>query len=149
MHPIWQAPQALKRFARELKEKYGCSFKVRQSSGNSMDDVSRTLQEGKLVIVHGLWLITDPKESLYKFGGGPHTMLVVGVDTSADKISFLNPAYPHPETINPDDPSTFPQPALDEMTIQEFIQFWGRKSLLNLYTRPYTMTVIIPDEKDL
>ena len=145
MHPVFQAPMALNQFARELHDKYGCSFKVKQTSGNTLSDISQNLQNGNIVIVHGLWPVTDPKEFLYKFGGGPHTMVPVDIDSHSDTVILLNPANPDPRIIDPDNPATYPAPMLDNMSSQEFLDFWGRKSLLNLYTRPFTMTVVVPD----
>jgi len=145
MLPVLQAPIALKQFARELEHKYGCSFKLKQTSGNTLGDISQNLHDGNFVMVHGLWPVTDPKEFLYKFGGGPHTMVPVDVDSQADKVILLNPAEPDPSIIDPDNPATYPAPRLDNMSTQDFLDFWGRKSLLNLYTRPFTMTVVIPD----
>ena len=145
MHPVWQAPHALRKFASELDKKYGRTFRVIQTSRNTLDDLQRELQIGNLVIVHGLWQVTNTKEIQYRFGGGPHSMVPVGLDVIHDTVLFLNPAEPDPRTISPDDPATYPSPKLYCMPTGEFLAFWGRKSLLNLYTRPFTMTVVIPD----
>ena len=145
MLPVVQAPNALKRFARELHDKYGRSFKVKQTSGNTLDNISQALQAGNFVIVHGLWQVTDQKEFLYKFGGGPHSMVPVDIDSQAGTVILLNPADPDPATVAPDNPATYPAPALYAMPTGEFLAFWGRKSVLNLYTQPFTMTVVIPD----
>jgi len=145
MHPVLQAPKALKKFASELEQIYGCSFKLKQTSGNKLEDITQNLQDGNFVLVHGLWPVTNSKEYHYQFGGFPHTMVPVEIDSQADKVILLNPAEPHPMTIDPDNPTTHPAAILSEMPTQEFLSFWGRKSLLNLYTRPFTMTVVIPD----
>jgi hypothetical protein len=147
MLPVLQAPLALKQFASELKHIYGCSFKVKQTSGNTLEDITQALQDGNFVLVHGLWVVTDTKEIHYKFGGIPHTMLPVEIDSLNDKVRLLNPAEPNPGRIDPNDPATYPAAELDEMPTEEFLAFWGRKSFLNLYTRPFTMTVVIPDTK--
>jgi hypothetical protein len=73
-------------------------------------------------------------------------MLPVEIDRQADRLLFLNPSEPGPWTVDPDKPATFPAPVLYAMPTREFLAFWGRKSLLNLYTRPFTMTVVIPDK---
>jgi hypothetical protein len=145
MHPVLQAPRALNRFARELKKGYGGSFTVKRTSGNTLDDIAQALQEGKFVIVHGLWEETNRKEVHYTFGGWPHSMVAVGIDNQAGNVLLLNPADPDPGSINPDDPSTYPTAGLSAMPIPEFLAFWGRKSILNLYTRPFTMTVVVPE----
>ena len=147
MHPVWQAPRALRQFAGELKKEYGLSFQVCQTSGNTLDDIHQALQAGNFVIVHGLWQVTDRKEVQYDFGGGPHSMLPVEIDTPADRVLLLNPADPDPGLIDPDNPATYPAPALYAMPTADFLAFWGRKSFLNLYTRPFTITVVIPDTK--
>jgi len=145
MHPVWQAPIALRQWARELKNGYGSSFEVKQTSGNSLEDIGRELRSGNFVLVHGLWQVTGTKDLHYLFGGIPHTMLPVKVDRQANKVLFLNPGAPGPRMIQLDKPVTFPAPPLYDMPIGEFLAFWGRKSLLNLYTRPFTMTVVIPE----
>ena len=145
MHPVWQAPMVLRQWARELKTDYGSSFKVKQSSGNSLEDIERALQVGNFVLVHGLWLVTDKRNLHYLFGGIPHTMLPVEIDRQANKVLLLNPGEPSPRTILVDKPVTFPIPALYAMPTGEFLAFWGRKSFLNLYTRPFTMTEVIPE----
>jgi hypothetical protein len=145
MHPVLQVPSALKQFAKELRKRQGCTFKVEQTSWNTLDDITRNIQGGNYVIVHGLWQVTNRKEVQYKFGGWPHSMVPVEIDSQADKVFLLNPAYPDPRTIDPDNPATYPVAVLDAMPTQEFMAFWGRRSILNLYTRPFTMTVVIPD----
>jgi hypothetical protein len=145
MHPVLQVPYALKQFAKELNEKYGCSFQVKQTSGNTLDNITQNLQDGNFVIVHGLWLETNPKEVQYKFGGFPHTMVVVKIDSQADKVLLLNPGDPDPRAIDLDKPATYPAAVLYAMATRDFLAFWRRRSILNLYTRPFTMTVVIPD----
>jgi hypothetical protein len=145
MHPVFQAPAALRQFAKRLKKNYNHSFAVRQSSGNDLEAIRQNLQAGNYVLIHGLWEVTDSKDSLYNFGGHPHTMLPVDVDNDAGRVVLLNPADPDPRKIKPGNPSTYPAPVLDRMPTQEFVAFWGRKSYLNLYTRPFTMTVVIPE----
>jgi hypothetical protein len=145
MHPVWQAPVVLKQWAQELKKGYGISYEVKQTWGNSLENIGRALRAGSFVLVHGLWQVTDTRDIHYLFGGLPHTMLPVKIDRQANKVLFLNPAGPGPRTIQMDKPVTFPAPALYDMPTGEFLAFWGRKSLLNLYTRPFTMTVVIPD----
>jgi hypothetical protein len=147
MHPVWQATNALRQFGRELEKEYGSSFEVKRSSGNSLEDIARALRAGSIVLVHGLWQVTDHRDIHYRFGGFPHTMLPVKVDRQADTVFLLNPAKPAPRLIQPDHLATIPAPALDAMPTGDFLAFWGRKSLLNLYTRPFTMTVVIPEEK--
>jgi hypothetical protein len=145
MLPVLQAPRALKRFAAELKRDYGCAFHVQQTWGNRLEDIARALEQENFVLVHGLWQITDSKKIQRKFGGFPHTMVAVQVDWKAGKVVLLNPAEPHPMTVQADDPHTRPEARLFEMSIQEFMDFWGRRSFLNLYARPFTMTVVIPE----
>ena len=145
MHPVWQAPIALRQWAQELKKGYGISYEIKQSSGNSLEDIGRALRAGSFVLVHGLWQVTDTRGIHYVFGGLPHTMLPVKIDRQADKVWFLNPAGAGPRTIQMDQPVPFPAPALYDMPTGEFLAFWGRKSLLNLYTRPFTMTVVSPE----
>jgi hypothetical protein len=145
MHPVCQAPSALRKFAKELKQRYGRSFQVKQTSGNCLEDIIQAIQDGNFVIVHGLWPVKDPKESLYKFGGGPHSMVPVGVDSQVERVLLLNPAEPDPKTIDPDNPASYPVARVYAMPAREFLDFWGRKSFLNLYTRPFTMTVVITE----
>jgi hypothetical protein len=147
MHPVLQVPSALRHFARELRKEYGSSFKVKRTAGNTLEDIAQALQGGNFVIVHGLWEETNRKEVHYTFGGWPHSMVAVGIDNQSGTILLLNPADPDPWSINPDDPSTYPTAGLSAMPIQEFLAFWGRKSILNLYTRPFTMTVVIPESR--
>jgi hypothetical protein len=144
MHPLWQAPNALKQFARELKKEYGTSFEVKRTSGNSLEDIGRALRAGNFVLVHGLWNVTEPRDVHHLFGGIPHTMLPVKIDRQSNKVLFLNPGAPGSRTIQLDQPVTFQTPALYDMPTAEFLAFWGRKSFLNLYTRPFTMTMVIP-----
>ena len=145
MHPVFQAPAALRRFAWELKKEYGVSFTVKQTAWNQLENITQALEAGNIVIIHGLWPITNPKEANYRFGGGPHTMVPVEIDSQAETLFLLNPADPDPRTVDPDNPATFPHITVFPMPIRDFLAFWGRKSFLNLYTRPFTMTEVIPD----
>jgi hypothetical protein len=147
IHPVFQAPAALRQFAQELKQKYNYphSFAVKQSSGNTLENIRENLQAGNFVLIHGLWAVSGRNDPLYRFGGHPHTMLPVDVDDRAGKVILLNPAEPDPRKVKPGNPSTYPTLTLDQMPMQEFLAFWGRKSILNLYTRPFTMTVVIPE----
>jgi hypothetical protein len=147
MLPVLHIPRALRRFAAELKRDYGCAFHIKQTWGNKLEDIARALEQGNFVLVHGLWQITDSRNVLRKFGGHPHTMVAVQVDREADKVILLNPAEPHPMTVQADDPATHPEARLYEMFLQEFMDFWGRRSFLNLYTRPFTMTVVMPETR--
>jgi hypothetical protein len=142
MHPVVHAPVALRQFAQILKQQYGYTFAVHQTSGNTLDSIRQNLQAGNYVLIHGLWALWGPNDPLYRFGGHPHTMLPVEVDESTGKVVLLNPAKPDPGKVKAGNP---PVPVLDQMPIQEFLEFWGRKSLMNLYTRPFTMTVVIPE----
>jgi hypothetical protein len=72
-------------------------------------------------------------------------MLPVEIDRMAGKVLFLNPGEPSLRTIKLEKQTTFPAPVLYAMSTVDFLAFWGRKSLLNLYTRPFTMTAVIPD----
>jgi hypothetical protein len=146
MHPIWQAPAALREFAGILKKEYGVAFTFSQPAGSSLEDITQALEAGKYVIVHGLWPNEPLKEQLVRFGGGPHSLVPVLVAAQADQVLCLDPADPDPGTIDPDRPATYPAARLSAMPTAEFLAFWGRKSLLNLYTRPFTMTVLTPDE---
>jgi hypothetical protein len=147
MHPVLQVPRVLNHFAGEIKKKNGTSFIVKQTSGNTLDDIAQALQDGNFVIVHGLWEEANRKEIHYTFGGWPHSMVAVEVDNQAGTVTLLNPADPDPGSINPDDPGTYPAAGLYSMPTWEFLAFWGRKSILNLYTRPFTMTVVIPESR--
>lgn len=129
MHPVWQAPNALNAFSEQLKQEYGCGFTVRQTSGNTLKDIDKNLQEGNLILVHGLWSPSDNNQTF--LGGLPHTMgPVIAHDTTVGKITLLDPGT---------------QDALHEMSISEFTDFWSKPSKANLYTQPNTMTVLIPD----
>jgi hypothetical protein len=145
MHPVWQAPHALREYARELHKEYGHSFQVRQTSGNTLPDLDSALQAGNYVLVHGLWPAPGDKETLLRFGGGPHTLVPVQVDAPAGQVLVLDPADPDPGGFDPENPVTYPAPRVTVMPEADFLAFWGRKSLLNLYTRPFTMTVAVPD----
>jgi hypothetical protein len=147
MLPFMQVPRALRQFAGELQRDYGCSFQVKQTSGNTLEEIRKTLKNGNFVLVHGLWPVTKSMKLHYLFGGFPHTMVPVQVDYRACKVILLNPAEPHPMTIQADDPATRPEARLYEMSIQEFMEFWGRRSFLNLYARPFTMTLVIPETR--
>ncbi len=143
MHPVIQAPNALNQFSAELRDKYGCGFTVRQTSGNTLDDIARNLREGNPVLAHGLWQVTNPSDPTYKLGGFPHTMLPVEVDASAKTVTLLDPAYP--KLYDPNNPTANPNPELHVMSDQEFQEWWDRQSTANLYTAPNTMTVLVPD----
>jgi hypothetical protein len=130
MHPRIQMPNALNQFASEFRMHYGCSFTITQTSGNSLDDIVKNLKDGNLVIVHGM-REAYPQDGLpYYLGGWPHTMgPVVKVDMDTNTIRIL-------DTLKDE---------FYEESLQEFHDFWGRPSTFNLYTKPNTMTVLVPD----
>jgi hypothetical protein len=122
MHPRIQLPHALNQLSDDLRQHYGCGFTYRQTSGNSLTD-------GKLVLVHGLWETKNRHDARYYLKGSPHTMgIVVEIDLENDVVRVMNT-----------------NGKLDAITIKEFSEFWGRRSFANAYTKPNTMTVVIPD----
>jgi hypothetical protein len=132
MHPELQLPNTLDYFAAEFQTEYGCSFDVKQSSGNSLDDIADNLQQGNLVIVHGLWEVpTDLTNGQFYLGGAPHTMgPVISIDGNANTVTILD---------------TGSSPTPNVMSVENFEAWWGRQSAGNLYTEPNSMTVVIPD----
>ena len=127
MHPLLQAPHALNRLSAGLRRQYGCGFTFKQSSGNSLSQIAGNLSRGNLVLVHGLWPALDGATGF--LGGMSHTMgPVVGIDFEGRTVTVLNT-----------DSSVKLMPA------QEFTDFWSRPSRANLYTKPNTMTVLVPD----
>jgi hypothetical protein len=128
MLPSSQARNALTRLASGLRQYYGASFKFRQTSGNTLQDIANNLEAGNLVLVSGLLAPLGFEQGL--LGGHPHTMgPVIQVDYITGTISSID---------------TGAEPIYTARH-ENFMQFWGRKSRLNLYTRPYTLTVLIPD----
>jgi hypothetical protein len=128
--PQSQVLNTLKRISAKFKQYYGSSFVAKQTSGNTLKDIARNIQEGNLVLISGLFESNDPLQKL--LGGSPHTLGPV------IEVNFIT------STITSIDTGIEP---LRTFTFNDFMQFWGRKSLLNLYTKPYTMTVLIPDSR--
>jgi hypothetical protein len=128
MLPRLQALNALKRIAAELRQYYGCSFAVKQTSGNTLQDIATNLREGNLVLLSGLYESSNPVQNL--LGGSPHTLgPVTKIDFGTGMITLLD---------------TGPHQPLSTVSFGNFMQFWSRKSRLNLYTKPCTMTILIP-----
>lgn len=125
MLPRSQALFALRRLAAELRNYYGVSFRVRQTARNTLEDIAANLRAGNLVLLSGLYRAVGKEQEL--LGGSPHTYgPVTEVDFAAGTITALD---------------TGASP-LNVSTFEEFLHFWDRKSLLNLHTRPRTMTVL-------
>lgn len=120
MHPVLQAPNTLKRYADVLRQHYGRSFFVRQTSGNTLKNIINNLQDGYPTMVHGMWGFARP-----------HTMNVVGYNADDDKWIFLNTG----------------ETELYLMSTESFKDFWSRKSPLNGYTKSFTLTTLIPDSR--
>jgi hypothetical protein len=128
MLPRSQALFALRRIASEFRKHYGLSFKIRQISGNTLEEIAGHLQAGNLVLISGMFEPAGKEQGV--LGGGPHTYgPVTSVDFIAGRITVIDTGE-QPLTTTP---------------FEDFLDFWGRKSFLNLYTRPFTMTVLIPD----
>jgi hypothetical protein len=131
MLPRWQAKNALEQFAGEFKAYYGCSFTVKQTSGNTIPDIARNLQQGNFVLISGM-NAPSPNDLGQQFlGGNPHTFgTVKEVDfTGAGTITLIDTGGAPTSTYS----------------FQEFLDFWGRKSWINIYSKPNTMTALIPD----
>jgi len=129
MHPRIQLPRALEQLSDDLRKHYGRGFTCRQTSGNSLTDIGKNIADGNLVLVHGLWETKNRREARYYLGGSPHTMgIVVEIDLDKAVIRVMNTNR-----------------KLDTLPIKEFSEFWGRRSFANAYTKPNTMTVVIPD----
>ena len=137
----WQAIRALKQHAAGLKTKYNRGYTIQLSPGRTVDDLVRTLQERKIVLIHGAWKIklTDPvNRNLALIGGMPHTMVLTGYDAAADRWMLLNPADPW-WTQRPAKP-----PAdLFKMTTKELLEFWGRRFVF--YPPRFSTTTIALD----
>lgn len=125
MLPRSQAILALRKIARRLREYYGASFRVRQTAGNTLEDIAANLEAGNLVLLSGLYEPAGKEQGL--LGGAPHTYGPV------TKVDFDS------RTITALDTGALP---FNVSSFDNFLKFWGKKSLLNLYTRPFTMTVL-------
>jgi hypothetical protein len=128
MLPRWQVLPALRQLAKPMRKHYGKAFRVRQGSGRKLEDIATQVRAGNLVLISGMNPPGSPEQEF--LGGSPHTLgPVIEVDFDAQKITLLD---------------TGPQ-AFKVDTFEHFQEFWGRKSRWNLYVKPYTMTVLIPD----
>lgn len=131
MLPRSQALRALKRIAGHFRRHYGSSFSVRQSSARTLQDIARNLQDGNLVLVSGLFDPAGKEQAL--LGGSPHTYGPV------TEVNFIS------STITVIDTGSLP---LTTSRFEDFNKFWGRKSMLNLYTKPSTLTILALDPDD-
>lgn len=150
MHPRVQLPDALDRFKNELKDRYGYSFNVKQTSWNDYTDIAGEVRDGNLVLISGMYPPEPGNQSI--LGGAPHTLGPV-VKMDANTITLIDPGYPS------GDPK-----AIHTFTKDEFLDFWGRSSKIEVqagpdwlpdflkpkvsvyaYTKPNTMTVLEPD----
>jgi hypothetical protein len=148
MHPVVQLKTTLEKHSDELRVQYGCGYTVKQTSGNTLNDAIQEIDANHPVLVHLMqdlsYMSSNPFDknnfSVQKLvvGGGPHTAELIGVDTK--NVTLIDPAYPSVGS-----PNNLPQPALHVMPIQDFLDLWGRPSNINLYTKPNTMTVLVPD----
>ena len=128
MLPRSQAIFALRRMAKGFRRHYGASFKVRQSSGNTIQDIADQVQTGNLVLISGMFEPAGKEQNL--LGGSPHTYgPITEVDFDSAMITGINTG---------DEPLT-------STSFDDFLKFWGRRSKWNLYTKPFTMTVLIPE----
>ncbi|MGE5774953.1 MAG: hypothetical protein ACM33V_01970 [Chloroflexota bacterium] len=150
MYPRKQLPNALEAFADEFEDYYGCSFTVKQSSGNSYNDIAREVRQGHLVIVH-IMREPDPNAPGQAWiGGNPHTLGPVTL-TDDTKIVMVDPAA-YDANGQPVSTTTMPK--------DQFMKYWSTSSKIHpfgqnwlprspfpmyMYTAPNTMTVIIPD----
>ncbi len=131
----WQAVLALRNHAKELKEKYQRSFKLRLKPWCTVEDLIENLRQGKVMLIHGAWqikLTTAKKEfrHLPFLGGMPHTMLLVGYIPKTDEWQILDPAKN--------------APSISSMTTKNLIEnFWGRQFLF--YPPRFSVLVISPD----
>jgi hypothetical protein len=131
MLPRLQARFALRRIASGLREHFGLSFRLRQTWGNSLEKLAAQVAAGNLVLVSGMYAPAGKEQGL--LGGAPHTYgPVTGVDFDARTVTALDTGAL----------------AFTISTFENFLAFWGKKSLLNLYCRPFTMTALIPERKN-
>lgn len=129
MLPRLQAVLALKRIAAGLRGYYGLSFRIQQTWGNTLETLAAQVGAGALVLVSGMYAPTGKEQSL--LGGAPHTY---GPVTCVDFIA---------RTVTALDTGALP---FTTTSFDDFLEFWGKKSLLNLYARPFTMITLIPDQ---
>jgi len=125
MHPRYQALRNLKRLAVELRNHYGKSYSVSQFAGKRIEDIEFHLDRGDLVLVSGMFPPIGLEQAF--LGGAPHTLgPVTMVSRQNRQIVMLDTGKSPTKTFS------FP----------DFNSFWGRKSRLDLYTKPNTITVV-------
>lgn len=129
MLPRSQARFALKRIASSLREHYGLSFRLRQTWGNTLEKLAAQVGAGHLVLVSGMYAPAGKEQGL--LGGAPHTYGPV------TRVDFVG------RTVTALDTGALP---FTTVSFDDFLEFWGKKSLLNLYARPFTMTALVPDQ---
>jgi hypothetical protein len=124
------AVQVFNEHSNTLRETYGCGYEVQLTSGNTVDDLIKNLQNGYPTNIHIARPVSifDPDGHLAYFGGYPHTLTVVGYDASTDKWVLLDPATPN---------------KYNEMPTSELVDNWGREFLF--YPPSFSMTTLIPD----
>jgi hypothetical protein len=128
MHPRYQALRNLVHLAGELRNHYGISYSVSQFAGKRIEDIEFHLNRGNLLLVSGMFPPLGPEQVF--LGGAPHTLGPVTMVSRRDgKIAMLDTGKTPTKTLS----------------LSDFTNIWGRKSRLNLYTKPNKIKVISLD----
>ena len=138
MMPPGGARRAMRAHAAGLKQACGRSYSVETRFHQSVDDLIQALEQEKIVLLHGAWQkkLSDAQDRLLALVGGmPHTMLLVGYESSESFWHLLNPAEPWLKSR-----TTEYHPHLYHMTTEQLVDFWGRKFLF--YPPRFAVTML-------
>lgn len=128
MLPRSQEIFALKKISDVFRQHYGAGFKVKQSDGNSLEGIAVNLLAGNLVLLSGMYAAQGKEQGF--LGGSPHTYgPVTEINFDSHTITAIDTG------VN----------AFNISSFYSFDEYWSKKSRLNLYTKPRTMTLLIPD----
>jgi len=142
MMPPWGARNTLRKHAVSLKHKYGKSYRVKTKIHQTVDDLIQALEQNKVILIHGAWQkkLSDPKDQLLAWlGGMPHTMVLVGYESSSGLWNLLNPADPWVKSRN----DSY-QARMYRMNTQQLMDFWGRRFVF--YPPRFAITTLTMEE---